>query len=55
MSLSLEPILCPSCKLKAAFQRCFGKRAYCFNCEYDWSLKWKGNTSFSSKMRSENV
>ena len=55
MRQSLESILCPRCKLKTAFQRCFGKRGYCFNCKHDWLLKWKGRQRFSKQMRLENA
>ena len=55
MSNVLETLLCPRCKLKAAFQICFGKRGYCFNCKHNWKLNWKGSKGFSTKVRLENV
>ena len=50
-----EPITCPQCLLKTALQRCFGKKGHCFNCGHDWSLKWKGTKTFSTKMRLQYV
>ena len=55
MKLLEESIKCPKCNLKTALLRCFGKKGHCYNCNHDWSLKWKGTKTFSVKMRLQYV
>ena len=42
------PLPCPRCHLKSAFQINNGKKGYCFNCKYNWKLRWKGGKVYSN-------
>lgn len=40
---------CPKCRIKAAEQVIFGKKARCLNCGHLWILRWRGGRTFSNR------